>query len=66
MKLENTKKVLETLEADAKRMTDTAQDISDYAMNDCAKVLDGNAMILLQIHHRIAMALKLDGVDLNE
>ena len=66
MKLENTKKVLDLLEADAKRMTGLASDVSDYAMNDCAKVLDGNAVILLQIHRRIALALKADGVDLNE
>lgn len=66
MKLANTKIVLDLLEADAKRMTDVSTDISSYAMNDCAKVLDGNAVILLQIHHKIAMALRADGVDLDE
>jgi hypothetical protein len=61
--LENTKKVLDDLLEDAKRMTNLAVDVQDYSMKDLSKALDGNAIILLKIRNRILQGLKSDGVD---
>jgi signal transduction histidine kinase len=60
--LTNTKKALDVLKADAKRLTDLASDVQDYSMSDAGKVMDGNAQILIRIHQRISMALRADGV----
>lgn len=63
MSLENTKKALDQLQHDARRLTDLAADVQDYSMSDAGKVMDGNALILLRIHQRFTMALRADGID---
>ncbi len=66
MTMKQTTKVLGEIHEDSQRMVNLAADLQTRGFNELSKKLDEEARILIRMHTQIVLALKADGVTLDD